>query len=70
MEKQVKIPHSLYQDLVRYFLISADAASESELYEIETRIKNALREKQESNERRLLYSAKLMQENRIKVKNK
>lgn len=64
-EKQVKIPHSLYQDLVRYFLAGADATSGSELYEIETRIKNALREKQEANERRLLYSAKLIQEGRF-----
>ena len=63
IEKQVKIPHSLYQDLIRYFL--AGIADEDD-EEIVSRIRSALREKQDANERRLLYSAKLMQENRIK----
>jgi vacuolar-type H+-ATPase catalytic subunit A/Vma1 len=62
-EKQVKIPYSLYKDLIHYFLGSN---YDEDWDEIEDRIKAALKEKQESNERRLLYSAKLMQENRIK----
>ena len=58
-EKTVKIPYSLYRDLVHYFL---GANYEEPYEELESRIKAALREKQEANERRLLYSAKLANE--------
>jgi hypothetical protein len=64
-EKQVKIPYSLYQDLVRYFLAGADADPDAE-----DRIKNALREKQNANERRLLYSVKLETERRSRAQQK
>jgi len=61
-EKQVKIPYSLYRDLVRYFLGSP---YEEDWTEVEKRIKGALREKQEASERRLLYSAKLAREKQL-----
>jgi len=60
-EKQVKIPYSLYRDLVHYFL---GAEYEEDWSEVENRIKNALREKQEANERRIMYAAKLQNERR------
>ena len=60
-EKTVKIPYSLYKDLIHYFL---GAPYEEPWEEVEARIKAALKEKQEANERRLLYSAKLAQEKR------
>lgn len=58
-EKQVKIPYSLYTDLVRFFLGSS---YEEDWTEVENRIKAALRAKQDANERRLLFSAKLARE--------
>ena len=61
-EKNVKIPYSLYKDLVHYFL---GAKYDEDWNEVEARIKAALKEKQEANERRLLYSAKLANEKRI-----
>lgn len=60
-EKQVKIPYSLYKDLIHFFLGSQ---YEEDWSEVEARIKQALRDKQEANERRILYSAKLAQEKR------
>ncbi len=61
-EKTVKIPYSLYRDLVRYFLGSP---YEEDWTEAEKRIKDGLRAKQEASERRLLYSAKLAQEREL-----
>ena len=61
-EKQVKIPYSLYKDLVHYFL--GNPNYEEPWNEVEARIKEALRDKQAANERRLLYSAKLQNERR------
>ncbi len=61
-ERQVKIPYSLYRDLIHYFL---GAEYEEDWSEVEARIKEALKDKQAANERRLLYSAKLANEKRI-----
>ncbi len=61
-EKQVKIPYDLYRDLVRYFLGSPH---EEPWEEVEKRIKDGLRAKQEASERRLLYSAKLAREREL-----
>ena len=61
-EKQVKIPYDLYRDLVRYFLGSP---YEEPWEEVEKRIKDGLRAKQEASERRLLYSAKLAREKQL-----
>ena len=61
-EKQVKIPYDLYRDLVRYFLGSS---YEEDWSEVEKRIKDGLRAKQEASERRLLYSAKLAREREL-----
>lgn len=58
-EKQVKIPYSLYKDLIHFFLGSP---YEEDWSEVEARIKQGLKDKQEANERRLLYSAKLAQQ--------
>ena len=60
-QRTVKIPHSLYRDLVHYFLGSN---YDEPFEELESRIKAALKDKQDANERRLLYSAKLAQERR------
>ena len=63
--KMVQIPHSLYQDLIRYFLLGIGGLGEDEYYWTEQRIRQGLQEKQEANERRLLYSAKLANERRL-----
>ncbi len=60
--KMVQIPLSLYKDLIHYFLGSQ---YEEPWEEVESRIKQALKDKQESNERRLMYSAKLANERRL-----
>ena len=65
MEKQVKIPYSLYKDLVRYFLLGIGGLGEDEFYWAEQRIRQGLKEKQEASERRLLYSAKLAREKQL-----
>ncbi len=62
--KQVMIPLSLYHDLQHYFF-GNDRYNEP-WEEVEARIKAALKEKMEADERRLLYSAKLAQEGRYK----
>jgi len=64
MEKQVKIPYDLYRDLVRYFLGSP---YEEPWEEVEKRIKDGLRAKQEANERRLMFSAKLAGERKLQA---
>lgn len=63
-EKMVKIPYSLYTDLIHYFLIGSAEPMES----IVARIKDALKDKQDANERRVLYTAKLASEGRVKWK--
>lgn len=62
--KMVQIPLSLYHDLQHYFL--GNDRYDEPWEEVEARIKAALREKMEADERRLLYSAKLAQEGRYK----
>lgn len=61
-QRTVKIPLSLYRDLVHYFLGSN---YDEPFEELESRIKAALKDKQDANERRLLYAAKLAQERRL-----
>ena len=63
-EKMVKIPLSLYHDLQHYFF-GNDRYNEP-WEEVEARIKAALRDKMDADERRLMYSAKLAQEGRYK----
>ncbi len=55
-ERMVKIPLSIYQDLVKYFLLGNDDLN------LEKEIITWLKDKQAANERRLLYSAKLAAE--------
>ncbi len=62
--KMVKIPLSLYYDLQHYFF--GNPRYEEPWEEVESRIKNALRDKMDADERRLMYSAKLAQEGRYK----
>ena len=66
MERTVKIPLALYHDLQRYFFGQTSTCEPWE--EIEARIKSALREKMDADERRLMYSAKLMKEGRYTPK--
>ena len=62
--KMVQIPLSLYHDLQHYFF--GNARYDEPWEEVEARIKAALKEKMEADERRLLYSAKLAQEGRYR----
>ena len=59
-EPQVKIPLHTWVDICRYF--TTPNIDEIELRNIENRILDTIRDKKEANDRRLLYSAKLMSE--------
>ena len=59
-EPMIKMPISLYQDLVRYF-VTGNLES-FEIDQIEDRMAAWIKEKQEANDRRVLFTAKLMSE--------
>ena len=59
-EPMIKMPISLYHDLVRYF-VTGNLES-FEIDAIEDRMRNWIKDKQDANDRRMLFKAKLMAE--------
>ena len=62
-EQMIKMPISLYQDLVRYF-VTGNLES-FEIDQIEDRMAAWIKEKQEASDRRVLFTAKLMSERKF-----